>query len=163
MSSSEWTGYTTNAEVRAKHHRSVLLFVVAPVVAVAVVMLIVLILMIANMSPRAFNVAAAFMSLLILVPTVILCLIPYVALVAIAAGSRKVYLLLPPILESAHTITHKVNMGSQRVSRIVAEPVIVISQRLAWAERMLGGEPYSETTPMTQVPMLPARTNKHES
>jgi len=163
LSSSEWTGYTTNAEVRAKHQRSVLLFIIAPVAAAVVVMLIVLILMIANMSPRAFNVAAAFMSLLLLIPTVILCLIPYVVLVAIFAGTRKMYLILPPKLEQAHTLMHKVNLASQRLSRLVAEPVIVISQRLAWAERMLGGQPKSDTSAITEVPMLPARTDTHES
>jgi hypothetical protein len=130
--------YPSQAEVRARHRRAVLQQIVGPVALTAAVMIAVLALMVLAFSPRQFGIIASCMSLLILVPTVLICLVPYVALVAMFAGIRKLYLWLPSRLRAARTVVHQSDIVAHRVSRAITNPIIAISQRLAWIERVAG-------------------------
>lgn len=128
--------YPSEAEVRARHRRAVLQQIIAPVVLAAALMILVLVLMVFAFSPRQFGIIASFMSLLILVPAALICVVPYVALVAMFAGTRKLYLWMPSRLRAARTIIHQSDVVAHRVSRAIANPIIAVSQRLAWIERV---------------------------
>lgn len=128
--------YPSESEVRARHRRAVLMEIVGPVALVAVIMLVVLLGMILVLSPRQMGTVASFMSLLILVPTVLVCLVPYLLVVALFAGTRKLYLWLPSRLIVARDIIHRVDIVAHQASRSVASPIIAVSQRLAWLERV---------------------------
>ncbi len=135
------SAYLSDAQVRQNHRRAVLRRIILPVAVTAVAMIAVLVILVLGFSPTMMNVTAAFMSLLILIPMAILCLVPYVLLVAAFAGTRKLYFLLPRYLDSARHFMHRANGVAQRASMGVARPLITVSERLAWIERLVNRKP----------------------
>jgi hypothetical protein len=125
----------------ARHRREMLSQVYLPLIGVVLLLVLVMAGIAIFMSPEKIGTVAAFMSLLILVPSVILCLIPYVLLVLAAFGVMRVNQLLPGLLNMTRETTHTVNQRSYQVARQVVSPVIWASGRLAWVERFLGGKP----------------------
>jgi hypothetical protein len=133
--------YTSDAIVRERHKRAVLTRIIAPVAAAAVLLVVVAAIIALAMSTRQISVVASFMSLLILVPMVLVCLIPYVLIVAMFAGTRKLYFKLPGVLSTARSAAHRVNLTAHRLSMGVARPIIAINQRAAWLEQVAGRKP----------------------
>jgi hypothetical protein len=143
------SAYLSDAQVRQNHRRAVLRQIVLPVGLAVAVMILVLVIMILAFSPSAFNTIASFMSLLILVPTVILCVVPYVLIVAAFGGTRKLYVMLPRYLQTARHGLHRVNVVAQRASVVIAKPVIAVSGRLAWVEQVMNNKPPKKLPPST--------------
>jgi hypothetical protein len=130
--------YTSDAIVRDRHRRAVTTRIIAPVAIAAVAIIIVAAVIALALSTRQISVVASFMSLLILVPMVLVCLVPYVLIVAAFAGTRKVYFMLPGKLSAARSAAHRVNLIAHRLSMGVARPIITVNQRIAWLEQVTG-------------------------
>ena len=136
--------YVLSAEVMARHRREMLNQVYLPLAGVVVLMVLVIAGMAVAFSPYQVGTVAAFMSLLILVPTALLCLIPYLLLIALAFGVNWLNRWLPGRLTMTRRVVHTANEGSFQVARRVVNPIIWVSQRLAWAERFLGANSSAE-------------------
>ena len=128
--------FPSESEVRARHRRAVLQQIIGPVALTAVVMIAVLVGMILVLSPHQFGTVASFMSLLILIPTVLVCLVPYILVIAMFAGTRKLYLWMPNILVRTRSVIHQSDVVAHQASRIITRPIIAVSQRWAAIERV---------------------------
>jgi len=93
------------------------------------------------LSPNNFGTVTSFMSLLLLVPAALACLIPYVMIVGLTVGVKRLNLWLPDRFATTRTILHRANYAAQELAHRVASPFIWISQRFAWLERFVGGKP----------------------
>ncbi len=133
--------YTSDAIVRERHRRAVTLRIIAPVAVAALVIVVVAAIMAIAFSTRQISIVASFMSLLILVPMTLVCLIPYILLVVMFAGTRRVYFMLPGKLSTARSAAHRVNVFAHTLSMGVARPIISINQRVAWLEQVTGRKP----------------------
>jgi hypothetical protein len=133
--------YTSDAIVRERHRRAVTRRIIAPVVVATLVVVAVMAIIAFAMSSRQISVVASFMSLLILVPMVLVCLVPYILIVLAFAGTRRLYFTLPGKLSSARSAAHRVNVIAHRLSMGVARPIISINQRVAWLEQVAGRKP----------------------
>ena len=140
MSGLRLTDTTTDFKVRQHHRRAVSLQIVFPVALAALAIIVVPVIMVIALSSYQLNVAANLMSLCILIPSALLCLIPYVLFVATFAGTRRMYFWLPPKLRSARSAVHRANVTTHRLSSAVTRPVIAISQRLAWIEHVTSSQ-----------------------
>lgn len=140
--------FVLSAEVMARHRREMLSQVYLPLAGVVVLMVLVVAAMAVAFSPYQVGTVAAFMSLLILVPAVLVCLIPYLLLVALAFGVNWLNRWLPGRLTMTREVVHTANESSYQVARRVVNPIIWMSQRLAWAERFLGATT-AEAFPIT--------------
>lgn len=130
------------AEVRERHQQQVRQQIILPMVAVLVVLVVLPPLaFLLIFTGRQVGIIASFATIMLLVPAVMLCVLPYVVMVAGVAGAAKLYARLPDWLRTARNVTHGVNMGSHRVSKAVSVPVIAASKRLAWLERLAGQQP----------------------
>jgi len=113
------------------------------------VMVVVVGAMLLLFSPFQLGTAASFMSLLLLVPTVLVCIVPYVLLVALAAMVRKLNVALPGRFYTTRTIVHRANTSSQSLSRKVASPIIWLNSRIAWLEHVLSDRRPRKALPPT--------------
>ncbi len=136
MSAIQVSEYTRNARVHAKHRREVLLHIIAPVAVTALVLAIVIIVTVIVATPRQFDTVASFMSLVILVPTVLVCLVPYVLMIALFVGTRRLYNFTNRHFRTARNALYQVSMTTRQLSRRVASPIIWVSERLAWLENI---------------------------
>jgi len=139
--------YTSDAVVRDRHRRAVTTRIIAPVVIATLAIIIVAAVIALALSTRQISIVASFMSLLILIPMVLVCLIPYVLIVAMFAGTRRLYFMLPGKLSTARSAAHQVNLIAHRLSMGVARPIIVINQRAAWLEQVTGRKPRKPLLP----------------
>ncbi|MFQ3536897.1 MAG: hypothetical protein SNJ58_13590 [Aggregatilineales bacterium] len=89
------------------------------------------------LSAERFSTAAAFMSLLITLPTAILCLLPYILLVVLAYSARRAYIGTRGTLGRVHRLARRVNLGMQALSRRAVQPVIALNVRYAALERLI--------------------------
>ncbi len=133
--------YVSDARVRERHRRAVTTRIVAPVVVAALLIVVASTILVITLTGGQLNTVASFMSLLILIPMTLVCLLPYLALVAMFAGTRKLYFWLPGKLSSARSTAHRVNTLAHRLSMGVARPIIGINQRIAWLEHVTGRKP----------------------
>ncbi len=141
--------FTSNAEVQRRHRNAVTWRIVAPVVVAALAIIVVAVALVIAFTSRQVDIVASFMSLLILLPAVLFCLVPYILLVVLFAVTRKAYFWLPSRLRTARTAAHQVNVVAHRLSMGVARPIISVNQRVAWIEQVTGRKP------RRSVPMLP--------
>jgi hypothetical protein len=114
--------------------------IIFPVALAALAIIAVPVVMVLALSSYQLNIAANFMSLCILIPGALLCLIPYLLFVATFAGTRRLYFWLPPKLRTARRAAHRANVTTHRLSSAVTRPVIAISQRLAWLEHVTSSQ-----------------------
>jgi uncharacterized membrane protein YfcA len=128
--------YTTDAEVRQRHRRAVTWRIVAPVAAAGLAIIAVGAGLALALSSAQLNSVASCMSLLILVPAVLVCVVPYALIVAMFAGTRRLYFWLPSKLTTARSAAHRVNIVAHRLSMGVARPIISINQRVTWLEHV---------------------------
>jgi len=77
------------------------------------------------------------MSLLITVPSALLCLLPYVLLIVFAYGARRAYKGTRHTLGRLHRAVRRVNLTAQKLSKRAAEPVIALNARYAALERLI--------------------------
>jgi uncharacterized BrkB/YihY/UPF0761 family membrane protein len=136
LSGSRASDYASDFQVRQNHRRAVTRQIIFPVALAALAIIVVLVIMIFALSSHQLNVVTSLMSLCILIPAALLCLIPYVLFVATFAGTRRLYFWLPPRLRTARSAAHRANVITRRLSGGVTRPVIAISQRLAWVEHV---------------------------
>jgi hypothetical protein len=134
LSALQVSDYKRNNQVREKHRREVLLHIIAPVAATAIILALVVIFAVIVATPRQFDVIASFMSLLILVPSVVVLLIPFLLVIAIFYGIRRLYLSLSIILEKTRNVTRQVSVTTRQLSYRVAQPVIWLNEKVAWLE-----------------------------
>ena len=133
--------YVRTADVMARHRREMLSQVYLPLAGLVLLIVVVMAAMAFTFSPDKIGTVAAFMSLLILVPAALVCLIPYMLLVALAFGVNWLNRWLPGRLTQTRQVVHTANESSYQVARRVVNPIIWVSQRLAWAERFLDAKP----------------------
>src|SRR5688572_33502272 len=116
----------------AKHRREMLMQAYLPfgivVVVLAAVLIIMLLAMTTNRTEQV-GTTAACMSVLILLPTALACVIPYALIVAMAAGVRKLNVWLPVPLARARNFMRRANAASYGVARRIAGPVIWINRK----------------------------------
>jgi hypothetical protein len=122
--------------VRA-HQRSVRLRVAAPLVLSGALIVIVPSLLALALSAERFSTVAALMSLLITVPTALLCLLPYVLLIVFAYGARRAYKGTRHTLGRLHRTARRVNLATQKLSARAVKPVIALNVRYAALERLI--------------------------
>src|SRR5688572_3173784 len=111
----------------AKHRRDMLLQAYLPLGAVVATLAVVLIVMLLGMTTNRteqVGTTAACMSVLILLPTALMCILPYVLIVGTAAGVRKLNAWLPVPMARLRNFMHRANNASYGVARRVAGPVI---------------------------------------
>ncbi len=157
------SAYLSDSQVRQNHRRAVLRQIILPVALTGVAMIAVLVILILALSPRMLNVAASFMSLLILIPTVLVCLVPYVLIVAAFAGTRKLYFLLPGQLRAARHFMHRANDVARNASFGVARPVIAVSRRLAWVEQLVSRKPPRALSAAKSKALIPSTSGESKS
>src|SRR6266849_2823209 len=87
--------YVRTAEVMARHRREMLNQVYLPLAGVVLLIVVVMAGIAIAFSPDKIGTVAAFMSLLILVPAVLVCLVPYMLFVALAFGVNWLNRWLP--------------------------------------------------------------------
>jgi hypothetical protein len=120
-----------------RHRREMFRQAYLPMALVAGVMGIALIFMVLSMSSFQVGTVSAFMSLLILVPMTLACIIPYVLVVAMAIGVKKLNVALLRPFAYLRRAVHQANNQSYEVSRKVAAPVIWVNTRVAWLESVI--------------------------
>ncbi len=129
-------------QVRQQHQNQVRTQIILPLVVVAVLLFIItpfglLILF----TDRQVGIVASFAAVMVLVPTILLCVLPYALLITLIALMGKLNYRAPDLLRTGRNIAHTVNEGTHRITRTATRPIIAVSQRLAWLERLTGGEP----------------------
>ncbi len=130
------------AEVRVRHRQERQRQITLPVAAAAIVLFIVIPLaLLILFSDRQVSIIAAFATVMVVLPVVLLCLVPYVLLLVLVAVMLWVYRRAPNALRTGRNVAHGVNLGTHRVSAAATAPVIAVSKRLAWLERLTGNDP----------------------
>ncbi|HLY26992.1 MAG TPA: hypothetical protein VKQ72_11680 [Aggregatilineales bacterium] len=132
-------GHEGHAEALARHRRQVRNAIYLPVILAGVVLALVVVGMVIILGEQKLAVAADFMSLLILVPATLLCIVPYVAVLALAIGVTKLNIWLPRIFEPARVIISRTNDIAVQAAQVIGRPVIWIGQRAAWVEKFVAG------------------------
>ncbi len=131
-------------EVRSRHRREVRWQILLPALAsFLVVVVLVPLALLAVFSDRQINIVASFAAVMILVPTAVLCLLPYVLMIFLVAGTVKLRRMMPRVLRVGRNIAHGANVGAHSLSQRVSAPIVSVSTRLAWLERVSGHEPPS--------------------
>jgi len=123
----------------AKHRREMLLQAYLPLGGIAATMVVVLLVMLLAMTTNRteqVGTTAACMSALILLPTALVCIVPYALIVATAAGVRKLNVWLPTPMARLRNFMHGVNGASYGIARRVAAPVIWLNTRFAMLESL---------------------------
>ena len=120
---------------RRQHQRDVRRRIVLPVVIGGVVSLLFLLLLALVFSGRQIGIVASFSAVIIIVPMVLLCLIPYALLIVGVAGMGRVYKITEKVLTRGQRVSRDVHVGTVRVSKTVSRPFIATQKRLAWLER----------------------------
>ena len=144
--------------VLAKHRREMRLQVYLPLIITGLLLIVVPLILVIASSPYQVGTVAAFMSLLLLIPAVLVCLIPYVTLIALAALTFKLNRWLPTRFITVRSIVHTVNLRTDQLARQAASPIIWISQRIAWLEQFVSSRGKSSKT----LPMLPGSVSRNE-
>lgn len=134
---------------RQRHRREVQLQIVLPMVAAALVIFLVPLVMLLTMSSYDLSTAASLTSLVLLAPMVLLCVIPYVALIALAWAVSRLNRWLPNRTIILRTMLYRLNGGLYGLARRVVRPVIWANARFSGAERVI-------------TRALPARTKESE-
>jgi hypothetical protein len=147
LNTSRASRYTRRDQIREKHRREMKRQVYLPLIIAGLILGAATIAMLIFFSPYQLGTAASFMSLLLLVPTALVCVVPYILLIVMALAFRKLNAALPSKFRSTRTIIHRANTGSQSLSRKIAGPIIWINSRIAWLEHMV-----SERRPRKALP-----------
>jgi len=128
-----------------KHRRDVRWKIVAPVVASVIGLVAVGVLLIVGVATGAlvFEQVSVIMGILatafIALPLALICIVPYLALGALAVGAGKLYARTRTPLRAARRFTERVSSRTQRTLPRLARPVIAFSTRLArWEHTLLG-------------------------
>ncbi len=140
----------------AKHQREMAQQVYLPLAITVLVLILVMVGIVIALKPYQIGTVSAFMSLLVLIPAVIVCLVPYALLVALAALLSKFNRWLPGRFVYVLSAVHSVNVAIYQLARRVASPIIWIHQRYAWLEHVV-----SSRIPKS-VPLLPRSVNENE-
>ncbi len=138
-SSSSQFSHIGHAETLARHRREVHNAIYLPVILVGIVLVAVIVGMTLALGETKLAVAADFMSLLLLVPAALLCVVPYVALLALAVGVLKLNIWLPRQFEPVRVIISRTNDVAVDAARLISRPIIWIGQRAAWFEKFIAG------------------------
>ncbi len=125
-----------NAEVRAQRRRAMRRQVLLPIGVTLVLMALVPIGLLLLVSARQVGIVASFATVMILVPLVLVCLLPYALLLALIPLLARSHGTLANVFRAGRNVAHSLNMGSQRASRAISAPVIAVNRRLAWLERI---------------------------
>jgi hypothetical protein len=120
--------------VLERHRSEMRTQIYLPLAVVVGVMVIVLAVMVIGMSSFQIGTVSAFMSLLILVPMSLACIIPYILIVAMAIGVKKLNVALIRPFAFLRRAVHRANNSAYSASRRVAGPVIWVNTRMAWLE-----------------------------
>ena len=121
---------------RRQHQRDVRRRIVLPIVIGTAVSVIFLLALAVLFSGRQIGIIASFSLVIITVPVVILCLIPYALLLVSVAGMGRVYRVTEKVLVRGQKVSRTIHLGTVRVSKTATRPFIVVQKRLAWLERI---------------------------
>ena len=140
----------------AKHRREMVVQVYLPLVITALLLILVPVGIVILLTPYQVGTVSAFMSLLLLIPAVLVCIMPYVLLVALASLLHKLNRWLPGRFDGILSVIQMINRGAYQAARRVASPIIWANQRYAWLEHMV-----SSRTQKIQA-LLPRSTGSDE-
>ncbi len=121
---------------RRQHQRDVRRRILLPIVIGAVVSIIFLLALAVLFSGRQIGIIASFTAVIVIVPIVILCLIPYALIIVGVAGMGRVYKVTEKVLIRGQKVSRTVHLGTVRVSKTATRPFISAQKRLAWLERI---------------------------
>jgi hypothetical protein len=111
------------------------------VVALLGVMVVFPVALLIVFSAQQFGVVAAMAVVLLAIPGVVVCIVPYALLLMGIVGMVGVNRRVPRYLHRARNTLHQVNQQTTRTAHQVTRPIMAVSQRLAWLERFMGGQP----------------------
>ena len=141
MRSSRESNYSRHSQILAKHRREMRRHVYLPLAILIALTVTVPVILAFGLSPDRFSTVTNFMTLVLLVPAALVCVIPYVMIVGMAVGVKRLNGWLPERFATTRTILHRASTASQELAQRVASPFIWLSQRFAWLERFVGGKP----------------------
>ena len=140
----------------AKHQREMQRQVYLPLIITGLLLVIVPVVLVIALSPYQVGTISAFMSLLLLIPAVLVCIVPYALLVASAALMYKANRWLPGRFGGVRSAMHTVSLQTNQLSRHVVRPVIWVHERYAWLAHVV-----SSRTPKPLL-MLPRSIDRDE-
>ncbi len=141
MRNSRSSNYSRHSQIIAKHRREMRTHVYLPLAILIILTVGVPIVLALALTPNNLGTVTSFVSLLLLVPAALACLIPYVMIVGLTVGVKRLNLWLPDRFATTRTILHRANVAAHELSYRVASPFMWLSQRFAWLERFVGGKP----------------------
>lgn len=122
---------------RTKHRRETLRLIIAPLAGAGIVTIVVMVLLLIGFSETQLGTVAACMSVLIFIPLIATCLIPYALMLVLIFGTGKLYGSTSSILYSLRRVNYFVHQFVLRFSQAISTPVIRLNQGVAWVEAML--------------------------
>lgn len=129
--------FRRNERVRRSHRRAIRWRIVGPVIVAILLMIALVAAMIVGFSDRQVGITANFMTLLLLIPTVLACFVPYILLVVVVVWTGRLYRWVPPKMRIARNLAHSMTTGTQRLANAISRPVIRLNERFAWAENVV--------------------------
>jgi len=120
---------------RLQHRRDVQRRIVLPVVIGAIVAIIFLLALAILFSGRQIGIIASFSAVILIVPMVLLCMIPYALLIVGVAGMGRVHQITEKALIRGQRMSRSIHVGAVRVSKASTRPFIAAQKRLAWLDR----------------------------
>jgi hypothetical protein len=117
-----------------KHRNERLRTIVAPVGGAMVAAIAVMVLLAIFFSEKQLGTVAACMSVIIFVPLIITCAIPYVILLALLFGVTRISLVTSSALHGLRVFAYRIHSLVRNVAWAIARPVIRLNQIFAWIE-----------------------------
>jgi hypothetical protein len=146
---------STRAENKARHRRQVRLQILAPVIIPAAIVALLMIVLFIALKPPQLAVVANCMSVLILLPLVLVCLVPQVLMIALMFGTKWSLNKSSSLLDSLQMLMLRVRILILKASAIIARPVMRFNQMFTGADaavQRMRGKPTE----------LPAQTESYE-
>ncbi|MEP7284662.1 MAG: hypothetical protein ABI947_02700 [Chloroflexota bacterium] len=150
MKTSSIVEYSTKATRQAQHRREMLRQVYLPIGLTALLLVVVPVVLLLTFSPYQLGTVSSFMSLLMLIPAAVLCIIPYVALAALVMALWKLNVWLPDRFALLQNVIRGANSAEQVAIRIIVRPIIWLNSQFAALESLLRRKPKALPNPSTK-------------
>jgi hypothetical protein len=122
---------------RRQHQRDVRRWIVLPMVIGGVITVIFLLALAILFSGRQIGIIASFSAVIVMIPMLLVCLIPYALIIVAVAGMGRAYKITEKLLFRGQRLSRDVHMGTVRVSKTASRPFIATQKRLAWLDRFI--------------------------
>jgi hypothetical protein len=135
---------SSRPDSKAKHRRQVRVQILAPIIIPAVIGLVLMIVMLVVMKPTQLAVVANCMSVFILLPLVLVCMLPLVLMIALTFGANWSLNKSSSMLDALQMLMLRGRILVLKASAIIARPVMRFNQMFTGAEaavRRMRGKP----------------------